>query len=189
MLHYLAEFLLLVALWGIQPVYSKFIVIRGSPSLSSGDINMYVYYYTYRISCEILALWENFIDRPQRAMIRSVLKVVSCFLCAEKRVRFGVYFTIPIHNLTKARYQQILKTFFYYSRTITQLTDIWYRPEQLWESRTSIFCLSFAIFEIPMFGHMTKEVKLWKVSDGTKVVRKCHKTFLIPCFGSGCIWE
>jgi hypothetical protein len=30
-----------------------------------------------------------------------------------------------------------------------------------------------------------REVKLCKVSDGTRVVGKCHRSFLIRCFGSG----
>jgi hypothetical protein len=34
-----------------------------------------------------------------------------------------------------------------------------------------------------------REVKLCKVSDGTRVVGKCLKNFLIPCFGSSCVWE
>jgi hypothetical protein len=30
---------------------------------------------------------------------------------------------------------------------------------------------------------------IFKVSDGTRVVGKCLRNFLIPCFGSGCVWE
>jgi hypothetical protein len=28
-----------------------------------------------------------------------------------------------------------------------------------------------------------------KVSDGMSAVGKCLKNFLIPCFGSDCVWE
>jgi hypothetical protein len=40
-----------------------------------------------------------------------------------------------------------------------------------------------------MFGHVAKGNQLCKVSNGTKVVGKCLTNFLIPCFGSGCVWE
>jgi hypothetical protein len=28
-----------------------------------------------------------------------------------------------------------------------------------------------------------------KVSDGTSAIGKCLRNFLIPCFGSDCVWE
>jgi hypothetical protein len=66
-------------------------------------------------SCEIVALQENFVDRPE-----------SYDSFSAKSLYFlrtvGIYFSIPIHNLPKARYQNIPKTFTYYSRTITYLT-------------------------------------------------------------------
>jgi hypothetical protein len=34
---------------------------------------------------------------------------------------------------------------------------------------------------------MQREVKLCKDSDGTRIVGKCLRNFLIPCFVSGCI--
>jgi hypothetical protein len=40
-----------------------------------------------------------------------------------------------------------------------------------------------------MFGLVAREVKLCKVSDGTRVVGKCLIDFLIPCFWSGCVYE
>jgi hypothetical protein len=58
--------------------------------------------------------------------IQSVLKIVY-FLRTKNRARFGVYFSIVIHNLAqnKVQYQNIPKTFnYYYSRTITNLLQI-----------------------------------------------------------------
>jgi hypothetical protein len=110
--------------------------------------------------------------------------------CARKDAHGLRYISsFPYKTWPKARYQKIRKTFSYYSRTITNLTNIWHRPEQPWKSHTWIFRLSFAIFEISMFGHVAKESQAFKVSDGTRVVGKCLRNFLIPCFGSGFVWE
>jgi hypothetical protein len=68
-------------------------------------------------------------------MIRSVLKVVH-FLRTKKRARFGGTF---LHSHTQLNPEKGIrkfprhfstKTLFYYSRTITNLTNIWHRLEQ-----------------------------------------------------------
>jgi hypothetical protein len=52
------------------------------------------------ISCEIVALRENFVDRPESYDLLSAKKVVY-FLRTKKRARFGVYISITIHNMTQ----------------------------------------------------------------------------------------
>jgi hypothetical protein len=48
-------------------------------------------------SCDIVPLWENFVDRPESYdSINAKSLWISC-------ARFGVYFSIPIHNLTKSK--------------------------------------------------------------------------------------
>jgi hypothetical protein len=110
------------------------------------------------------------------ATICTVLKVVY-FLCTKKHDLLGYISPVPNTASPNARYPNISKTLNYYSRNITSLTNMWHCPEQPWKSHTWIFCLSFAIFEISMFGHVIKG------SDGRRVVGKWHRNLLIPCFG------
>jgi hypothetical protein len=118
-----------------------------------------------------------------------VLKVVY-FLCTKKRAWFGVYFSIPIHNLLQSKVSKYsFKTFDYNSRTIIKLTNIWHHSEQPWKSHTWIFRISFGIFEISMFGHVTKGSQTFWGSDGMRVIGKWHKNVLIPCFGADYVLE
>jgi hypothetical protein len=97
----------------------------------------------------------------------------------------------PYTTYPKARYQNIPKTFPYYLCTITNLTNNSYFVQSSFESPT----LEFFAYHLPysisrcLVTWQRIEVKLYKVSDGTRVVRKCLKYFLIPCFRSGCVWE
>jgi hypothetical protein len=116
-----------------------------------------------------------------------MLKVVY-FLRTKKRAPFEVYFFIPRHNLTQSKVSNIPKTFSYYSHTITNLTNIWHCPEQPWKSHTWIFPYYLPYSRFRCLVTWYTEVKLCKVSDGTKVVGKCLRNFLIPFFGSGCVW-
>jgi hypothetical protein len=68
-----------------------------------------------KFSCEIVALRENFIDRPESY---NSFSAKSCVFLAHG---LGVYFSIPLHNLAQSKVSKIPKTFTYYSRTITNL--------------------------------------------------------------------
>jgi hypothetical protein len=68
------------------------------------------------VSCEIVALLENFVDRPRRATICSVLKVLY-FL----RTVWGYISPFQYTIWPKARYQKMPKTFAYNFCTITNL--------------------------------------------------------------------
>jgi hypothetical protein len=104
---------------------------------------------------------------------------------------FGVYLSItsPLKQLDPKQGIKKFLTFSYYSHTITNLTNIWHRPEQPWKSHTWIFAYHLPYSRSWCFVTLQREVKLCKVSDGTKVVGKCLKNFLIPCFGSGRVLE
>jgi hypothetical protein len=127
--------------------------------------------------------WE-FQHIVKRSHHHSMLKVVY-FLRTKKLARFGVYFSILIHNLTQRKVSKIPKTFSYHFRTITNLTNIWHRTEQPWKSHTWTFDYHLPFSRSRCSVTWQKEVKHCKVSDGTRVVGKCHRNFLIPC----CVWE
>jgi hypothetical protein len=78
---------------------------------SSCPKNMHMYN-----SCDIVALRENFVDRPESY---DLFSGKSCVFFAHG---LGVYFSIPLHNLAQSKVSKIPKTFTYYSRTITNLT-------------------------------------------------------------------
>jgi hypothetical protein len=109
-------------------------------------------------SCEIVALRENFIGRQESYDSYSAK---SCILLAHEKKAHGLGYISPFPYTIwpKAMYQKIPKTFSYCARSITNLTNIWHHPELLWKSHTWIFRLSFAVFEISMFGHLAMESK------------------------------
>jgi hypothetical protein len=125
-----------------------------------------------------------------RATIRSVLKVVY-FLRMKKRARFGVYLSIPKHSLIQSKVSKIPETFSYYMYSLT----IYWPYKYLTSSRAALkvphLNFSLIIWHIRDLDVWSrgKEVKLCKVSDGTRVVGKYLGKFLIPCFGSRCVWE
>jgi hypothetical protein len=45
------------------------------------------------------------------------------------------------------------------------------------------------IRDIDVWSRGEGKSTFFKVSDGTRVIGKCLGNFLIPCFGSGCVWE
>jgi hypothetical protein len=63
---------------------------------------------TFQGSCDIVALRENFIDRPESY---DSFSAKSCVFLAHG---LGVYFSIPLHNLAQSKVSKILKTFTYY---------------------------------------------------------------------------
>jgi hypothetical protein len=102
----------------------------------------------------------------RRATIRSVLKVVY-FLRTKKRARFGVYFSISIHQGIK-----IVLRHFRTSLVPSLTLQISVFVQSSLESPT-LECLAYhliAMFEISMFGTWEREVNLFTVSDGTRVV-------------------
>ena len=124
----------------------------------------------------------------RRATTRSVMKVV-CFLRKEKRARFGVYFFISIHNLTQSKLSKFLRHF--PTLLVPSLTlQISYFVHTSLESPT----LEFFAYHLPYSRYRClvtwkREGKLYKVSDGTRVVSKCLTNFLVPCYWSGCVLE
>jgi hypothetical protein len=104
-------------------------------------------------------------------------------------ISFGVYFSIPTHNLSQSKvskkFVRHLPTTLVPSLTL-QIPDI--VPSSL-ESHT----LEFFGYPLPYSPSRClvtwqTEAKLYKVSDGTRKVSKWLRNFLIPCFGSGCVW-
>jgi hypothetical protein len=95
----------------------------------------------------------------------------------------------PYTTWPKARYQKIPRTISYYFCTMTNLTNIWHRPEHPWKSHSWIFAYHLPYLRSCCLVTWQREVKLCKVSDGTKVVGKCLRNFLIPCFGLDCVCE
>jgi hypothetical protein len=79
-------------------------------------------------SCEIVALRENFVDSPESYDSFSAKLYISC---ARKKAHALGYISPSLHRTcSKARYENIPKTFSYNSRSITNLTNICLRPEQ-----------------------------------------------------------
>jgi hypothetical protein len=110
--------------------------------------------------------------------------------CARKNAHgMGYISPFPYTIWPKARYQKIRKTFWYYSLTITSLTNIWLHPEQPWKSHAWIFTYHLSYSRSRCLVTWQREIKLSKVSDGTKVVGKCLMNFLIPCFRWDYVWE
>jgi hypothetical protein len=94
-------------------------------------------------SCDIVALRENFGDRPESY---DSFSAKSCVFLAHA---FGVYFSIHLHNLAHSKVSKIPKTFTYYSRTITNLTK----------------------FDIPLPGDQTSRSRIWQmISEKCKCV-------------------
>jgi hypothetical protein len=61
-------------------------------------------------SCEIVAHRENFVDRPESYNSFSAKNCI--FLAHEKKHTSGVYFSIPIHNLTQSKVSKNSKDIF-----------------------------------------------------------------------------
>jgi hypothetical protein len=53
--------------------------------------------YTLSVSCDIVALRENFVDRPES------YDSFSAKSCAFLAHGLGVYFSIPLHNLAQSK--------------------------------------------------------------------------------------
>jgi hypothetical protein len=104
-------------------------------------------------SYEIVALREN-VDRPESY---DSFSAKSCIFLAHKkknRARFSpfLYTTCP-----KARYKKNRKTFTFFSRTITNLINIWHRSEQPWKSHN----LNFS----PIIYHI-RDLHVWSRYKG-----------------------
>jgi hypothetical protein len=145
-LEYKQSFLTLLTVFPLTSILLLFIDAQAISQLSGG--------------LSPLALRGKFVVIPESY---DSFCIKSCIFFAhqnkeEKKPRtvWGIFLHLPYTTRPKARYQNIPKTFNYYSRTITNLTNIWHRTEQPWKSHTWIFCLSFAIFEIALFGDVTK---------------------------------
>jgi hypothetical protein len=69
-----------------------------------------------KTSCDIVALQENFVDRPESY---DLFSAKSCVFLAHG---LEAYFSIPLHNLAQSKVSKIPKTFTYYSQTITNFT-------------------------------------------------------------------
>jgi hypothetical protein len=115
-------------------------------------------------SCEIVALRENFVDRPESY---DSFSAKSCIFFAHEKTRkvWGYICPFPYTTCPKTRYQKFPKTFNYCSPIITNLTNIWDRPEQPWKSNTWIFRLSLSIFHILMFGPCTRNTQLLALNE------------------------
>jgi hypothetical protein len=141
------------------------------------------FFYTTFPSCEFVALQENFVDRPESY---DSFSAKSCIFLAHG---LGYVSSFPYTIWPKARYTCI--KFSYYSRIITNLTNIiWHRPEQPYKSHTWIFAYHLPYSRSRCFIMWQREINFVRLaSNSTRVVGKCLTNFLIPCFGSGCVWE
>jgi hypothetical protein len=107
-----------------------------------------------------------------------VLKVVH-FLRTKKRAWFGVYFSIPIHNLTQ---NHLIKKFLRHFLTAL-VPSLTLRISDIIQSSLESHTLEFFAYHLPCLRSRClvkwqREVKLCKVSDGTRVVGKSLRNFL-----------
>jgi hypothetical protein len=113
--------------------------------------------FTVGLWLKIVALRENVVDRPESYDSFSA-KGIYFLRTKKKNNTHGLGHISPSQftNCPKVRYQDNPNIFIYYYCTITNLTNILHHPKQPWKFHTWIFLLSFAIFDISMFGHVTK---------------------------------
>jgi hypothetical protein len=140
-----------------------------------------------KLSCEIVALRENFAARPES--YDSVSAKSSIFLAHEKT---RTVWDIFLHFHTQPDPKLGIKIFLRHFPTILvpsltlKISDI---VQSIFQSPRLEFSLIICHIRDLMFGHVAREVKLCKVSDGMRVVGKCLIIILIPCFWLGCVWE
>jgi hypothetical protein len=101
-------------------------------------------------SCDIVALRENFVDRPES---------YDSFSCVFLAHGLGVYFSIPLHNLAQSKVKEILKTFTYYSRTITNLTKFDFPLPRDQTSRSRIWPMISEKFKCVTFNAALDDVR------------------------------
>jgi hypothetical protein len=134
-------------------------------------------------SCEIEALRENFVDRSESY---DSFSAKSCVFLAHG---LGYISLFPYIIWPKARYKKIPKTFTYYFRTITNLTKFDLPLPRDQTSRSRIWQIISENSSVGLSRLLWMMPDICKVSDGKRVVGKCLTNFLIPCFGSNCVWE
>jgi hypothetical protein len=109
-----------------------------------------------------------------------VLKVIpGIFLVHEKNAHgLGVYFFLPIHNLTQSN---VSKKFVRHFLT-TLVPSLTLQISNIVQSSLESPTLEFSPYHLPYSRSRylvtwQREVKLCKFSDGTRVVRKCFRNF------------
>jgi hypothetical protein len=105
------------------------------------------------VSCDIVALRKILLtDRKSY----DSFSAKSCVLLAHG---LGVYFSIPIHNLAQSKVSTILKTFTYYSHTITNLTKFDFPLSRDQTSRSRIWHMISEKFKCVTFKAALDDVR------------------------------
>jgi hypothetical protein len=126
----------------------------------------------FTISSEIVALRENFVDRPES--YDSFSAKVVYFL----RSDWGIFLHSHTQSdLIKVRYQKIPKTFTDYNHTITILTKIDFPLQRDQTSRSRIWQMISENSSVVLSRLLLTMPDICKVSDSTKVAGKCLKEF------------
>jgi hypothetical protein len=104
-------------------------------------------------SCDIVALRENFVDRPESY---DSFSAKSCVFHAHG---LGVYFSTPLHNVAQSKVSKFRKTFTYYSRTITNLTKFDFPLPRDQRSRSRIWQMISEKFKCVTFKAALDDVR------------------------------
>jgi hypothetical protein len=127
-------------------------------------------------SCEIVALRENFIDRPESYDSYSAK---SCIFLAHEKTRtvWGIF----LHSHTQSDPKQGIKKFLRHFPTAL-IPSLTLRISDIIQSSLESHTLEFFAYHLPYSRSRClvtwqREVKLCKVSDGTRVVGKCLRIF------------
>jgi hypothetical protein len=150
--------------------------------LENNVLQLYIPHNYHFCSCEIVAHRENFVDRPES------YDSFSAKICVFLAHSLGYIYPYPYITWPKARYQNICKTFPYYFRTITNLTKFEFPLPRDQTSRSRIWQMISENSSVGLSRLLWTISDICKVNDGTRVVGKCLRNFLIPCFWSGCVW-
>jgi hypothetical protein len=128
------------------------------------------------VSCEIVALRENFIDRPES--YDSYSAKICIFLVHEKtRTVWGIF----LHSHTQSDPKQGIKKFLRHFPTALA-PSLTLRISDIIQSSLESHTLEIFAYHLPYSRSRClvtwqREVKLCKVSDGTEVVGKILRSF------------
>jgi hypothetical protein len=118
----------------------------------------------------------------QRATIRQVLNL-SCVFLAHS---FGYISPFPYTICPKARYQRIPISFTYYSYHNYLYTKFDFPLSRDQTTISRICRMMHEKFKCGTFEAALDDVRLRLVMN-TRIVVKCLRNILIPCFGANCI--
>jgi hypothetical protein len=134
------------------------------------------------ISCKIVALRKNVVDRPKSY---DLFSAKSCVFLAHS---LGYISPFPYTTWPKARYQKnsyVSYQLFSCHHCLTKFDFPLSRDQTL---RSRIWQIISEKFKCGTLRLLRTMSDIYKVSDGTRVAVKCPRNILIACFGAGCVW-